>query len=519
MAKIEHFKSALLIIFLLVFFSSFSLALTVQDIESSLYKGCNFSLSLDDWRVVSAIGLLISAILIAGMYMYGSVIDKSFKEIAKNEFFQLFFTVIIFIFFAFIVQLLCSDIISDIFGFQGSSYSVSFSYLSQLSSYLGKGLLFVGVAVAVLNPVAYAIGKTDSVFSFLSEPVSYLSDSIFFIYGIILTAYILTLSQINLLLLIPTICLMFLIPIGLILRSFLPFRRFGGALLGAGIGLFLFIPLSLIFNNALFNAYINDPIFLPFSCTDNSDCFSHICEPSPTPGLNVCKPLKADNEICTSDDECRSGYCKQISQTEEKRCSACGLEGSDNPICCEGYAKGQDNKCHLLKLNGEQCISDNDCISGLCREQLGVNVCVPKKKVGEECVSDRECISRSCVLQPGKSVKTCKQTILNPEDRDYFVSLISKYGSVSYIVSISESQSIFITDSLPLNLSENLYEKGEVRSYITSIFQKIIDVVVITFIAGIVLPILNITLISRGVRDLSSTLGSEMDIASIWKIL
>jgi len=120
--------------------------------------------------------------------------------------------------------------------------------------------------------------------------------------------------------------------------------------------------------------------------------------------------------------------------------------------------------------------------------------------------SDNECISRSCSLIQG--VKKCKQTIINPEDYDYFSSLISSYNSLSYSVEFSNSQSTFISGG-----------SAQTGSIFSSLIQKVIDFVVIAFVAGILFPILNLTLISRGIRDLSSALGSEMDIASIWRIL
>jgi hypothetical protein len=478
---------------------TYSSNLNIDDIFSS---SCSLALSLDDWRVISAIGLLLSAILIAGMYMYGSVIDESFKARAKNEMFQLFFTLIILIFFSFIIQLLCSDLITDIFGLTGSSFSASYNYLSNLSSYIANGLVITGIAGSTISFLA-----DRDIFSLFSDPISYLADSTFVIYGILLTAYIVTISQINLLPLLSILSLKFLIPIGLVLRSILPFRRFGGALLGAGIGLLLFIPLALIFNSLMFNVYISAPSVVPFQCQDNSDCFSHMCVNSQTPGLKVCRPLKADGESCNSDSECRSGYCGLVpGSVSAKQCLSCGLESSTNPLCCEGYKKGNDGKCHLLRANGEMCSSDNDCISGLCREQAGINVCVPKKQVGQECNSDNECISRSCGLIQG--VKKCKQTIMNPEDYDYFSSLISNYNSVSYSIQYSQSQSTIVSGG-----------SAPTGSFFSSLIQKVIDFVVIAFVAGILFPILNLTLISRGIRDLSSALGSEMDIASIWRIL
>jgi|GEM_PF-5640957 len=488
---------ALIIIALASF--TYSSNLNIDNVFSS---SCSFALSLDDWRVISALVLLLSSVIIAGMYMYGSVIDESFKARAKNEMFQLLFTLIILVFFAFIIQLLCSDVITDTLGLTGSSFSASYNYLSNLSSYLGNGLIIAGTAGSTISFLA----DRDK-FSLFSDPISYLADSTFVIYGILLTAYITTISQINLLPLISVLSLKFLIPIGLVLRSVLPFRRFGGALLGAGIGLLLFIPLTLIFNSLMFNAYISAPSVIPLQCQDNSDCFSHMCVNSQTPGVKVCSPLKTDGESCDADSECRSGYCGLVpGSVSGKQCLSCGLNGSTNPLCCEGYKHGDDGKCHLLRANGEMCSSNNDCISGLCREQAGINVCVQKKQVGEECNSDNECISRSCSLIQG--VKKCKQTIINPEDYDYFSSLISSYNSLSYSVEFSNSQSTFISGG-----------SAPTGSIFSSLIQKVIDFVVIAFVAGILFPILNLTLISRGIRDLSSALGSEMDIASIWRIL
>lgn len=523
-------KMFVFIIFMLA--SGLIFASQLQTIQSANTQACSFILSTDDWRVLSLISLLISSVFVAAMYLYGSVLDSSFIGKAKNEFFQIIFTGIILIFFVFIVQLMCSNLISEIFNINESPYVASYQYLDNLSTFIRNQAYIIGGAATALSFLSSVeiggkqisgtnYGTTSTLFSFLSDPVSYFGDSLFMIFGSLMLAYVTTISQINILAIVPYLTLIFLIPAGIVLRSLYPFRKFGGALLGLGIGLYIFIPIVLLFNSLLISNYISsNNVDLSLHCSDNSDCYSHICAYSPQIGFNVCQPLKNASQTCTQDLECKSQKCMN------GICVDCGGEGSINPICCKGYVRNQTTqKCELALPNGQQCNSNDQCISGICDVKDGTKQCIPKKLIGEQCNSDEECVSHSCVgIAPNKK---CKQTLLSDEDRQIVLSEYAIYTTYSssekemfeVITSGASTITGIVSDQ---DISQSIQSQVSLNPQSKSMgffYEKLIAPVVIVFIAGVLLPLLNISLISYGVSDLSSTLGEEVEIASIWRLI
>lgn len=528
--------SSLLILFL--FFSSIIFAQEEQSpldkIKQADKKACDFMLSTSDWRILSIIGLILSSVFIAALYLYGSVIDSSFKDRAKSELYQLFFTALLIAFFSLIVSLMCGDFISSIFQTQGSAYIASYNYLNTLArDYIQKTTVQLGLMSTVVSLISgtevEGYKKTSTVLSWLSDPLNFFSDSLLALFGTLILAYVIVITQINILAIIPYLSLMFFIPIGIIFRSIYPFRKFGGALIGLGIGLYVFVPIVLLFNNLFMQQFDAPQISLEslqMRCIDDNDCYSHMCIYTDPPGFKNCQPMKDAGAYCNNNFECKSGLC--LETAGGKKCSECGIEGSNNPLCCPGYIRNEQTKlCTLAKSNGELCSSDSECISGLCRSVDNIKKCVPKKKVGESCSEDIECISRSCSgIAPDKK---CKQTLLNEADKQTVLSQYATYVSKSPD-SLSSSQFEVSTSGIGTIKGvqdQNLIEdqlKSEVSLSSENIslglfYDLIIAPIVLVFILGVLLPILNITLISKAVSDLSGALGAEIEIAEIWKLI
>jgi len=525
-----------LVLFILLVFISYSFAQSqspIQRISDVNAKACNFVLSTDDWRVLSALGLLLSSVFIAAMYMYGSVIDPSFIARAKDEMYQLLVTGIIISFFALIVSLMCQDVISDLFGKTNPPYIESYNYLNTLATdYIQKTAIKLGALASSLSLLSEIKKGKDIVttFSFITDPFSYFSDQSFALFGSLMFAYVIVISQINILAIIPYLSLMFFVPIGIILRSIYPFRRFGGGLLGLGIGLYVFVPFVLLFNSLLISPYMNSDQnynLLYLQCSSASDCYSHICNYSQQVGNKICYSMKDAGEDCDNDFQCKSGICRPT--PTGNKCFDCGVEGSLNPLCCPGYIRNQTTgKCQLAKANDEPCLDSKECISGVCEftdSSAGQTVCVRKKNIGEICTKDEDCLSRSC----DPISKKCKQTLATEEDKQTIISFYQLYLTKAPSQYVSSNFEVSVSGATPLvgQISDQ-----EVSKIISSdivldqqsknmglIYEKIISPIVLVFIAGVLLPLLNITLIVKGVSDLSSALGEEIEIASIWKLI
>lgn len=540
--KISAFIIFALLLSPLVF--SQSAANQVNKIIDADNKACNFMLSTSDWRVLSAIALLLSTLFIAAMYMYGSVVDSSFKDRAKVEMYNLVFTGILLIFFTFILNLMCNGLVSSLFQIDGSAYEASYNYLHKLSTdYIKKTATFIAIGATSLSMISSTeIGgdnykKTSTFLSFTSDPVSFFSDATFALFSSLILAYIVTISQINVLALIPSLSLLFFIPIGIIFRSLYPFRKFGGALIGLGIGLYVFVPIVLLFDNMLLQQ-VNMPDInleqLQLQCQDNSDCFSHTCQFSQDLGFKVCMPLKDAGEFCNSDFECKSGVC--LATAGGKKCFDCGVQDSINPICCPGFVRNETTGlCTLAKSNGELCSDDKDCISNICKEMNDISVngepimvkkCIPKKTIGETCSEDKECISNTCGgIAPNK---VCQKTLISEQDKQ---AIISRYAVYIEKAPDEFAKSNFeVTNSI--NSITNLvntqqYEQvigpevsvNSQKNSMGLFYDLIILPIVIVFIFGVLLPLLEVMLVSRAVLDLSAALGEEIEIAKIWRLI
>ncbi len=145
---------------------------------------------------------------------------------------------------------------------------------------------------------------------------------------------------------------------------------------------------------------------------DTCDCLDDKC----CPGLGCylggdqCGTLKANNELCGSDNECVEGY-----KCYSSSCHLCGPTApcSSDSNCCYGNTC-VNGKCH--NPNGDNCFgedshcmsSDNCCIGLRCSSESGT--CKPCKAYGPCSQEDQNCCtgyvcnkSQQCQLCPGST--------------------------------------------------------------------------------------------------------------------
>lgn len=163
------------------------------------------------------------------------------------------------------------------------------------------------------------------------------------------------------------------------------------------------------------------PLGLP--CDGDSSCASEYCED------NLCRQNKDNGEICLrdavcasdfcdagtckapgtvlldevcgSDRACRSGSCSLLSATETGRCvESCGDSFCEGIERCGGQDASVPGEATLQQCksdcgtcgNGEFCLDDGMCTSGLCNG----SVCVSPLPNGFVCVRDEVCQSDIC---------------------------------------------------------------------------------------------------------------------------
>lgn len=196
---------------------------------------CDITLSIGDWRAVAAVVMMLSAVLVAAMYMYGSIFDDSFTMKAKSEIFQLVVTAVILLTVVGIVQFMCSPAIPALVGYDApNAYNEANHYLSRLSNYTFTSFFVVGTVTGIVSTVSgmNIIGKGTDVLKIDTNAIkgrfgqgfltslSMLKESMNALIGTVIVAYLALLLQIQILKFIPIFTLTVLLPAGLILRGF-----------------------------------------------------------------------------------------------------------------------------------------------------------------------------------------------------------------------------------------------------------------------------------------------------------
>lgn len=119
-----------------------------------------------------------------------------------------------------------------------------------------------------------------------------------------------------------------------------------------------------------------------------------------------------DNLVCESQNGV-TGFCKvpiggpcgSLSEctNNAKVCTnVCAIDfsgglnqESKNGVCDEGLTLNSDNICKL-NVNEINCITNSDCIQGICQNINGRNTCIMKKELLEECTNNYDCRSNNC---------------------------------------------------------------------------------------------------------------------------
>lgn len=484
-------------------FVSINAAATACEASGDIVKlgAQGFEVNWSNWRIYVGIALAISAILIVIMQMVASVIkEEGLIARARAEIFQLTMTAVIALLFVAFFQFLCSPALPSIFGFTENVFDRSETYLKSMASWTRAsfGEIFTTLAIqswydsfsektAGKNPITWGFGGA------LATVVPRLLLSMF------LFAYMSANLHIQLLQFLQPYALIFLIPVGIVIRSFFPFRRFGGALLGAGIALIVIFPFLILLDSLLLGTYFDKSEFLDIKCDSNVECLSKVCNATTRlcqnslPTGTECGSARGEaQDAAIGDLQCMSNRCvkgkcadpaslkgESAACSKDKECIAplwCDLSGAP-PQCAQplriGSACGRDAMCGAPDV-------------AFCSPS---KVCEGTKAVGDACNDNRECGSLYCSGVPPN--KVC----ISP-----------KYDLRQIAITVGEA-GVSGGSNLPNQLS------------ISNALARMVEIMTIGIVGGIVLPLINYLLLSRAVRDFSAFFGAEIDIASIYRIL
>jgi hypothetical protein len=460
-----------------------------------------FEVNWSNWRVYLAIALALSILLIFIIRTVSSVIkEEGLIARSRSELFQLIMTAVIALFFVAFFQFLCSPALPSIFGFTDNIFDRSETYLKDMASWTRYSFFEIFTALALQNfydsfsektagqnPVTWGLGGA------LSTVVPRLLLSMF------LFAHMSANLHIQLLQFLQPYTLIFLIPAGLVLRSFFPFRKFGGALLGAGIALIVIFPFLIMLDSLILGEYFKQASFLDLSCDSNVECLSkvcdttkHLCQNSLPTGADCGSARGEAQDALIGDLQCMSNRCVKgkcadpavllgdgAPCSKDKECEA--------PLWCD--LSNTPKQCAQPLKTGSSCGRDAMCGASNRAFCNSSRVCAGSKAVGDSCEDNRECASLYCSGVPPN--KAC----VSP-----------KYDLRQIAINVGEA-GISGGGSLPAQLS------------ISRVLSRMVEIMTIGIVGGIVLPLINYLLLSRAVRDFSAFFGSEIDIASIYRIL
>jgi hypothetical protein len=479
----------------------------------------NFSLDWSNWRILVAVGLMISAALVGMLYMFASVMkDEGLMARARTEISQIILTAVLSVFFIVFVEFLCSSSVPPaLLGLpQGNLFDNAENYLNDISSYTRSGFQTVFFFTSFLtfydSYSEKSAGQNALTWGFAGglknlAPKAFMTMFLF--------AYLSASLHIYLLRFILIYSLMFLIPAGIILRSIFPFRRYGGALLGAGITLCVFFPFLLLLDSVMMGAYFQNPDFLNIECTNNLECLSKICGSAsavnPSMHGNMCYPVLSAGEKCDDeigDWQCGSGRCVK------KEIVAAGGSSTDK-VCAN---------VDQLRVEPEDCLTDSDCTiqlwckipesghRGKCTKSLDTDAaCTRHGQCGMPGMAFCDPITRSC--------KKALPTVASCNDNIECASLYCDRPADS-----NEKQCLEVKADyrqLAVDIGKTTPSSGNLLAKISPItaLNKITQPVIIALFGGVILPLINFMLLSRTMKDLSGFFGAEMDIASIYRIL
>ena len=490
-------------------FLSFSTYVSGASCGSDICDKPALALEVDNWRVTAIIAVMVSALLIAILYMFGKAIsDNSLVARSKEEFNQVILNIILVAIVIVIVQFICSNVIPSFL--YGSNMVVSYQeptliktscvYLEKLSE-LTKSMFYKAFWTFFVGQYTQSVLETKWTKT-LGEAFDIILSGTMSLFFSMLISYIISSSQIFLIQFIQPFALVYLFPAGIVLRSLFPFRRFGGALIGIALALFFFLPLLVTLNAVIMDSQFKLNIEIGNKCVANEDCCTGIC----TNG--ECQVKFADGETCISDKQCLSGICEETKPSKLTcvPCKGTTESCSSDKDCCKGYKcskSGGQGYCVLAKELYAPCASDYECTTRVCSN----GNCSLPHAADANCSKDTNCYSGKCL---GMKCTNCN--LATGE-----IPMVATEGSRT------ASEGGAISDLIGVDLKDP--EKSGMLSFmwqkIKSLFKDIIQPITIVTIAGIVLPLLNLIILSMAVRDMSSFFGAETDIsiASIWGII
>jgi len=478
----------------------------------------NFSLDWSNWRILVAVGLMISAALVAFLYMFASVMkDEGLMARARTEVSQIVLTAVLSLFFIVFVEFLCSSSMPPaLLGLpQGNLFDNAENYLNDISSYTRGGFQTVFFFTSFLTFYDSFSEKTagqNALAWGFAGGLKNLAPKAFM--SMFLMAYLSASLHIYLLRFILIYSLMFLIPAGIIMRSIFPFRRYGGALLGAGITLCVFFPFLLLLDSVMMGVYFQNPDFLNIECNNNLECLSKICGSASAvnPSMNgkLCYPVLSAGEKCDEeigDWQCGSGRCTE-------------------PFVATG-GSSTDKTCmdvDQLRIEDKDCLSDSECTIQLwCK--------IPESDYKGKCTkslaTDATCTRHAQCGIPGIAfcdpiIEACKKALPTEAPCNDNIECASLYCDRP--VGSSDKQCLEVKADyrqLAVDVGKTTPSSSNLLAKISPItaLNKITQPVIIALFGGVILPLINFMLLSRTMKDLSGFFGAEMDIASIYRIL
>jgi len=241
-------------------------------ISLSFANSCNVALQLDfggaagdpasvneNWKTWSVIGLFISSLIVALVYMFGKVSENvALLNRAKTDSVQIIATSVLLVLFYMFMTAACG-IDPHQFGinantmFDGAKlyfeYSRSvafFAYNEAVNSIMlvsGMSSIFTRFSLWSYGAVIDLSGG-DNPFVGFSTVVGILQ----YMTNMTMLTVAMTTAYIDIFAIIENQLLNFLLPAGIVMRCFTPTREFGGVLIALAIGLFIFYPLMFSFS-------------------------------------------------------------------------------------------------------------------------------------------------------------------------------------------------------------------------------------------------------------------------------
>lgn len=215
----------------------------------------------DTWQTLSAIAIAISILIVSALFMFGKLLDNTALVLrAKTDAQQIIATAVILAVFSSFILTICSIDMTELGFKEKNMFRITESYFNYVKSittntYIraADSIMLVGALssfygggpVLSIPPIPKPGEAPTDIISFSVAPFSGLSillSPLQFSMNFVMLQISIAKAQLYILKIIEFPFLTYLLPIGVVLRCFTPFREFGGALIAISIGLFLFYP-------------------------------------------------------------------------------------------------------------------------------------------------------------------------------------------------------------------------------------------------------------------------------------